>query len=204
MRWWNIALVAAVFASCQPEPDNLKLLDDFVVSTNYDTSADFDQYSTYSIAVDTIGFISNRTNDTLLTHGESSLVRPILSRIRTNLDSRGYTRVDRNEDPDVGVNVFIVNDLNLFQQVVYSNYYYPYYYGYGSSFYYDFPYVQTYAQNTGALVVEFVDLLNRTPDNKVKVVWTATMGDLISTVDRERQSQEGIDQAFLQSPYLDR
>ena len=81
-------------------------------------------------------------------------------------NDRSYTRVDRNENPDLGVNVYVVKDLNLFQQVVYPNYYYPSYYGYGS--YYSYPYVNTYAYNTGALVVEIVDLKNVTPDNKVR------------------------------------
>src|SRR5690606_27770579 len=106
-------------------------------------------------------------------------------------------------DPDLGVNVFIVNDLNFFQEVVYPGYYYPYS-GYGYYSYYNYPYVNTYASNTGSLVVEIVDLKNRTPDNKVKVIWTAFMGDIISTLDQEKQSAEGVDQAFVQSNYLGR
>lgn len=49
-----------------------------------------------------------------------------------------------------------------------------------------------------------IDLKNRTPDNQVKVVWDAYMGDVYSTIDRAAQSLEAIDQAFKQSPYLDK
>ena len=108
--------------------------------------------------------------------------------------------MDRKENPDLGVNVYIVKDLNVFQQLVNPGYYYPYYYGYGS--YYSYPYINTYAYNTGALVVEIVDLKNVTPDGKVKVIWNAYMGDLYSALDYTQQSLEAIDQAFVQSNYL--
>jgi len=197
-------LIVAGFVACQPEPDTVKLLDQFVVSTNYDPAVNFTSYATYAMPTDTIGFVSNRTNDTILTHAQSTLVRPILQRVQSNMNARGYGRIGKEENPDLVVNVLIVNDINFFQQVVYPGNYYPYYsgyYGYGG-YYYNYPMVQTYASNTGALVIEIIDMVNRTPDNKVKVIWSAYMGDLINTVDREQQSKDGIDQAFTQSPYI--
>jgi hypothetical protein len=105
--------------------------------------------------------------------------------------------------------VAVINDFNVFQQVVYpggyggygSGYYYPYYYGYGS---YYAPYVNTYTSNTGVLLIEVVDLKNKTADNKVKAIWTANMGDVYSTIDLLKQAKEAINQAFIQSPYLDK
>ena len=195
-----IGIVLAAAMGCQPEPDDYKLHDELVVSTNFDPVANFGAYTTYSISTDTIGFVSNRTNDTILTHQDSELVRPIISRIRDNMDQRGYTRVAVEEDPDIGVNVMIVNNLNLFQQVIDPGFYYPSYYGYSSYYYY--PYVQTYVENTGTLVLQLVDLKNRNANNEVKVVWAAYLGDLISTVNRLKQTEEGINQAFVQSPYI--
>lgn len=200
-----IALVAAsiLLYSCQSEPDSLKLFDELVVSTNYDAEASFGTYATYAIPTDTIGFVSNRNpNDTILvsTSQNGHYPRRVLQQIMQNLNDRSFTRVDRKENPDLAVNVYIVNDLNLFQQVVYPNYYYPYYYGYGS--YYSYPYIDTYAYNTGALVVELVDLKNVRPGNQVKVVWNAYMGDVYSTINLADQSVNAIDQAFLQSNYL--
>lgn len=190
---------------CQTEPDSLKLFDELVVSTNYDTNAAFASYTTYAIPTDTIGFISNTNpNDTILVARADNGYYPrrVLEQVIENMNDRQYARVDRSENPDLGVNVYVVKDLNLFQQVVYPNYYYPYYYGYGS--YYSYPYINTYAYNTGALVVEIVDLKNVTPDNKVKVIWNAYMGDVYSTIDLTEQSLEAIDQAFVQSNYLAR
>jgi hypothetical protein len=200
-NYWIIGILAIAALACQPEPDNLKLYDQLVVQTNFDPSADFSSYTTYSIATDTIGFYSNQTNDTILTHGDSELVRPIISRTKANLDQRGFAQVDITEDPDLGINIMIVNNLNLFQQYVDPGYYYPYYYGYSSYYYY--PYVETYVENTATLVLQIVDLKNRNASNQVKVVWTAQLGDLISTVSRLTQTEQGIDQAFVQSPYIE-
>lgn len=192
-----------LLAGCQPQPENMKLLDELVVLTNYDTTARFTHYQTYAMSTDTIGFVS-KTNpqDTILV--ESSRVnypRPVLQRVEANLNTYGYSRVARSANPDLGINVYVVKDLNLFQQVVYPNYYYPYYYGYSAYYYY--PYVNTYVYNTGALVVEILDLKNRTGNNQVKVLWNAYMGDVYSTSDLVAQSQKAIDQAFRQSTYLD-
>ena len=202
-----VIVVAAFSWACQTEPDSAKLIDEMVVSTNYDPEADFSAYTTYAIPTDTIGFVTNTSSsDTIITYPESSFPRNVLNKIRSNLEARGYTRVGKDEDPDLGMNVMVVNDFNVFQEIVYPNYYgypgnyYPGYYGYGSYYYY--PYVNTYAYNTGVLIIEMVDLKNRTPDNKVRVVWDAYLGDVYSTIDRDTQSAEAIDQAFIQSPYI--
>lgn len=202
-----LIIIAAVAAlGCQPEPDSAKLIDEMVVSTNYDPEADFSAYTTYAIPADTIGFISNNSNDTIIVSPESTFPRHVIAAIRQNMDDRGYVRVTRDDNPDIGVNVMVVNDFNMFQEIVYPGFFghpgnfYGGYWGYGS--YFSYPFVNTYAYNTGVLIIEFVDLENRTLDNKVKVVWNAYIGDVYSTIDRLAQSKEAIDQAFIQSPYI--
>jgi len=198
-----IVLAGVVLCGCQTEPDNQKLFDELVVSTNFDPGATFSSYTTYAIPTDTIGFVSDTDpNDTILVAEPRNEFYPrkVLERVMANMDDRLYRRVDRNEHPDLGVNVYVVKNFNVFQQIVDPGYYYPYYYGYGS--YYSYPYINTYAYNTGALVVEIVDLKNVTPDNKVKVIWNAYLGDVYSALDLTQQSLEAIDQAFVQSNYL--
>jgi hypothetical protein len=194
-------VIVMLAAACQPEPDDMKLFDELVVSTNYDPQALFANYSTFTMPTDTIGFLSNQTRDTILTHPNSGLVRPIINRIKNNMLERGYSFISRDQNPDLGINVIIVNNLNFLQQVIDPGYYYPYYYGY-SSYYY--PYVQTYTENTGTLVVQVVDLKNRNQNNEVRVVWSAQMGDLVSTLKQVEQTEKGIDQAFIQSTYFDK
>ena len=206
MKKYLVFLGALMFIlwSCEPKDDTLKLLDQLVVSTNYDNTAQFNSYSTYSMATDTIGFVSNQSNDTIITQTDNDYPRPILQKLQQNLSAKGYTRVDKNQNPDLRINVYVVNDFNLYQTLNYSSFYYPSYYGYGYGYgsYYGYPYVSTYATNTGSLVVEILDLKNVTPDNKVKVLWSAYMGDVYSTIDLIKQSEDAIDQAFAQSPYI--
>jgi hypothetical protein len=201
---WIISICCIpLFWSCQPEPDSIRLLDQLVVSTSYDEAVDFSAYATYSIGTDTIGFVSNQSNDTIIIQKDSDYPRPILQKMVANLDGAGYTRVEKNQNPDMRINVYVVNDFNISQQVIYPNYYYPSYYGYGYGYgsYYAYPYVNTYATNTGSLVVEILDLKN-VSQNKVKVIWSAYMGDVYSAINVIQQSQDAIDQAFIQSPYL--
>lgn len=208
-KYLNLFFVAPIFLliACHPEPDAKALIDQLVVSSNYDPAADFTSYTTYAIPTDTIGLISNSSNDTIIVSRESEFPRAVLNAIRANLNARGYNQVNKNESPDLGINVLVVNDFNVFQQVVYPpggfgypGNYYSGYYGYNSWYYY--PYINTYAYNTGVLIIEVVDLKNKTPDNKVKVIWDAYMGDLYSTLDLIPQAEQAIDQAFIQSPYI--
>jgi hypothetical protein len=199
---WILMGLALLAVACEQKPDNLRLLDEFVVSTNYDPDANFTTYATYAIPTDTIGFSSNNRLDTILTYTESDFPRVVIDALRSNLDARQYTKVDRKANPDLGVNITLVNDLNLFQQVVYPSGYYGGYYGYGGWYYQ--PYVNTYAYNTGVLIVEIVDLKNKTPNNKVKVIWNSYMGDVYSSLDAIQQAENAIHQSFTQSPYLER
>src|SRR5688572_19089928 len=101
------AVLSVGLWACQTEPDSAKLIDQMVVSTNYDPQADFSAYTTYAIPTDTIGFVSNNSNDTIITSPESSFPRQVLNVIKSNLDGRGYTKVARNANPDLGVNVMV-------------------------------------------------------------------------------------------------
>jgi hypothetical protein len=195
---YMLLLAATIFWGCQPEPDAKDLIDQLVVSTNYDPESDFKAYTTYAIPTDTIGFISNNSDDTLIVG--NTYARPVINAIKAGLNERGYTQVSKGQNPDIGVNVLVVNDFNVFQQVVYPPGYYGGYYGYNSWYYY--PYINTYAYNTGVLIIEVVDLKNRTPDNKVRVIWDAYMGDVYSSIDLVKQSVDAIGQAFVQSPYI--
>ncbi|MFO7256560.1 MAG: DUF4136 domain-containing protein [Bacteroidota bacterium] len=194
--------VAAMSWGCEPQPDDLKLFDQFVVSTNRDANADFGSYLTYFMQSDTIGLVSNIPNDDTIIVG-SYYARPVVNQVKSNLNARGYQSVDSDENPDLAVKAYVVKDLNIFQDYVYPpGYYYPGY-GYYSYYYYP-PYVQTYAYNTGVLVVEIIDLKNITPQNEVAVIWTAHLGDVFSSVDLVQQTIEAIDQAFQQSTYITR
>src|SRR5690606_4824055 len=195
-----VVCVVVISWGCEPQPDDLKLVDEFVVFTNYDQNADFGSYLTYYMREDTIGLVSNYPGDDTIVVG-SDYARPVVDQIMTHLNARGYQSVDFDESPDLAVKAYVLKDLNIFQDYVYPpGYYYPGY-GYYSYYYYP-PYVQTYAYNTGVLVVEVIDLKNITPQNQVAVIWTAHLGDVFSSLNLVQQTLDAIDQAFQQSAYL--
>jgi hypothetical protein len=185
---------------CQLKPQLGELVKDMVVQTNYDNSVDFAGYATYTMPLDTLGRVSGSSSDTLIVTEYAGQITGIL---RNNLDGRGYSHVDKNQDPDIGVTAYIVDDLNIFQSVNYYNYY-PSYYGYYSPYYYNYPQINTYAYNTAVLVIEMVDLKNPDSQGQFKVVWAAYVGDVLNSTDPFEKSAEAVNQAFDQSPYLTR
>ena len=197
-KWAFLAFLVVPFFqwSCFPEPDSNQLLDQFVVSTEYDPNADFKSYITYSLRPDTIGLVSNvGTDDTII---YNDYAKRVVTTIKTNMNMRGYSFVSLSSSPDLIIKPYVVKNLDIYQQVVYPGYSYGY-----SSYYYNYgPYIYTSAYNTGYLVMEIIDLKNITAQNQVKVIWYSYMGDVFNALDVYIQSEDGIDQAFLQSPYL--
>lgn len=177
-----------------PKPDELHK--NLVVQTDYDESVNFKAFSTYQLALDTLGLISNSTNDTLFL-GE--FARQVTARIKSNLDSRGYVQIGQGQSPDLGVNAFIVSDFSVYQTISYPSYgggYYSPYYGY----YY--PIVNTYASNSAGLILQLVNLKKKNNQNQFQLIWTCYIGDLASSTDQINQSIEAVDQAFVQSSII--
>ena len=148
---------------CQPVPSAEELNQDLVVETDYDNAVNFADFSTYTLTLDTLGLISNTTNDTLQL---GSFAREVTTRIKANMDARGYTYVEKNQNPDLGFVAFIVNDFSIYQTIRYPSYgggYYSSYYGY----YY--PIVNTYASNSTILILQLVDLNTKTAQNSVSL-----------------------------------
>jgi hypothetical protein len=202
----NLFLFCIVLlTACFDKPSSGDLVKDMVVQTSYDSTVDFKIFSSYALPLDTIGLVSNTTDATAIVNSYS---RSVVNAVKKNFDALGYHRVELNANPDFGVNIFVVNDLDVFQSVIYPNYYYGYpgygygaYYGYGG--YYNYPYINTQVYNQAILVIEFADLKNIKNGN-AQVIWTANIGDLITSIDPDTKVLEAIDQAFTQSPYLNK
>lgn len=185
-----------LFTQCEPVPGAEELNQNLVVQTNYDATANFNSYSTYTLTLDTLGLISDNPADTLIV---GDYAHSVTSVIKANMDSRGYTYVDKSQSPDLGFNAFIVNDFNVYQSISYPRYgggYYSPYYGY----YY--PVVNTYAFNSAVLILQLVDFNQLDSKGQFKVIWTSNIGDVISSIDPFQKSVEAVDQAFVQSPVI--
>jgi hypothetical protein len=192
---------------CDLQPQSGELARDLVVQTQFDeavinsTGNVFNTYATYIIREDTIGFVSNRSNATYLLESDLNIsggyVIPIISRTKANLNSRGYTQVTEDDNPDFAVNIAILNNFSFFQTITYPGFYPGYYGFYG----YYFPIVNTYVSDYTTLVIEIVDIRNAS-GNQYRVVWKSFIGDLNTIIGLREKTLEAIDQAFEQSPYI--
>lgn len=192
--------------ACESEPDTADLVQDMVVQTNYDRTVDFQSYGSYTLSLDTIGYVTNRADESALSNG---FAKSITSAVKRNLDAAGLAYVSLNDNPDLGINVFVVDDVNILRSVYYPDYFWGYP-GYPGSFYggyfgyqgfFGYPFTTTTYFRQALLVIEMVDLQDIQNDN-ARVVWTANIGDLINTVNQDVKTIEAIDQAFRQSTYL--
>ncbi len=187
---------ALLLSGCQPTPGSEELNQDLVVQTDYDESINFGAYNTFTLPLDTIGLISNNINDSLIV---GDFAKEITTKIKLNMESRGYSYVSIDQNPDLSVNAFIVNDFNVFQTIRYPSYgggFYSPYYGYY------FPIVQTYATNSAILILQIIDLNKKNAQNQFSVIWISYIGDIVSSVDPFQKSIDAVEQAFVQSPVI--
>jgi len=191
----SIAIIGftIVFFGCEPSPSSEELTRELLVQTDYDDLVDFSSFNTYTLPLDTLGWISNTSSDTLIL---SDYAKKVTAEIKLNMDSRGYSYVGANENPDLGINSFVVSDFNVYQTISYPSYYGGYYSPYYGYYY---PVVNTYASNSAVLICQLVDFNTITPEGQFKVIWTCYIGDLLASPDPTQKSVEAISQAFTQS-----
>src|SRR5215213_773481 len=97
---WCVPILCFVIMSCRKDPiNNLTEEESRIYITNYDTSARFNSYRTFSI-LDSVAVISNNQ---LQTHERRDIDAQFISAVASALIVRGYTRVSRDQNPDLGV-----------------------------------------------------------------------------------------------------
>lgn len=188
--------LASMLFGCEPAPKAEQLTKEMLVQTDYDNSIDFTSFNTYTLPLDTLGWISNTSSDTLIL---SEYAKKVTAEIKLNMDSRGYNFVAANQNPDLGFNAFIVSDFSVYQTISYPSYYGGYYSPYYGYYY---PVVNTYASNAAVLICQLVDFNTITPQGHFKVIWTCYIGDVLASPDPTQKSVEAITQAFTQSQYI--
>lgn len=202
-----IILALTGLFGCGTQPQLSEIINDMVVVTNFADNADFSLYTTYTLTMDTVGFVSNTSNSDVLLN---DYTRMITAQVKKNLDQTGHTQVAIDQPADVGVNIVIYNDLSISQSYYpgyggYGGYPYGGFYGgyYGGYYGGGYGYVQTSINQQAILTIQLYDIRNGNGSN-APMIWEAQIGDLINSYDTSKKTQEAIDQAFVQSTYLDR
>ncbi|MFT3933262.1 MAG: DUF4136 domain-containing protein [Chitinophagaceae bacterium] len=172
-------VLAAVLmlASCSKDPvGKLSSEETRLYITNYDSTANFSSFKTFSIS-DSVAIISNnhlreKTRDTY----DSLMITAVVNA----MVQRGYTQVSNSQNPDLGINVN--NIINTYTGYVDYGSYYGDYYGYWDPYYWGYPgygyygsYIGTYQVNEGVISIDMFDLKDATASGKIKSVWNGVV-----------------------------
>ncbi len=202
------AMAAMAGYSCQKEPSTDSLHRDFLVYTAYDTKADFTAVETYFIP-DSILIIGNSNK---ATYWSDSNAQQIVAAVADEMRDAGFTRSTDKETADAGLQLSYVEQNTYY--VGYDNPYwwgyYPYYWspGYwGNWGGWHYPYYIQYAYTSGSLMIEMVALTaEEGAEKKLPVLWDAFIGGLLTSSQQVNRQHivDAVEQAFEQSPYLDK
>lgn len=207
----KILLIYAVILSavaCHKEPytdsDN-----EYLVYTTPGKDVNFTSYRTFDLADSLL--IIGQSKDPQYSQSDNSLA--LIQQVRTGMENMGYIYTPDNPDADLGIQLTFVVKTERYVQYYNDPYWWLDYPGYWPSgfwgnwtgFYY--PYPVSYTYTTNALIVDMVDLTTEEKaDEPLEVIWTSYIGGPASFYadDNVARIKVAIDQAFVQSPYLDR
>lgn len=196
-----LSLTAVVFllTQCYPAgPEYIEELD--LVYSNYDPAVDFTTKLTYAIPDKIM-----KVDDNLIAGGDPTFVKEpyatqVLDKINLNMTNNGWKKVDKDKNPDVLLAPVAIE----LTTTVYYGYggYWDWWYGGWYGWYYPYPVTTSYS--TGSLVVTMLDPKNLSPDEKMPALWGFIVNGLLEggNADFANRVTKGVNQAFIQSPYL--
>jgi hypothetical protein len=189
---------------CTDLPDLDDRLDENVVITQRDPAADFASYRTFALtpvrAVE-VGLLGNTTDVEL----EPAIAEALQARVSELMTERGYQRVERDQMPELGLGIGVVQGTRSVS--VSNNYwgnYYGSYWGYPTGSYY--PYSFNYVYRTGSLALTLLDLrAGEAAQPGLRAIWAALIYRAMPKTDLTVERVDTtLEQAFQQSPYLSR
>jgi hypothetical protein len=207
LRHAALAATAITLAACYP--DDITNVDDLdTVTTLYDQNKDFGTIGTY-VLLDTVVFIDA---DGAGGDGQSSISHAsdaqVLAAIRRNLNEAGYTPAANPAAGTQDVTVLASTTSSTTVGYVYDWWgywgYYPGWPAYGPGWGVGYPPVSVaYAYTTGTLLVTMLDTKHAdVPNKKIPVLWVGGVNGVLTGGANVTRVTDGIDQAFKQSPYL--
>lgn len=194
--------VAFSYVGCTKDPlENLSQEESRIYITDHDSTVNFSDYKTFSIA-DSVVVIDNGQSYQQLDASDAAYI----DAVKTAMKNAGYTLVSKTESPDLGINVnhIISTSTGVISYGDYWNdyggYYDPYYWGYSGYGYY-VPYAYSvYEIREGAMSVDLLDLKNASSTHQIDVIWTGLIRG--SGIFNAGVAQSQVAALFDQSPYL--
>lgn len=195
----SLIALGSIFVSCQKDPDTDKLDNNYLVLTNYDSSADFSEINTFYV-IDSILIIGDQSTPTYWKNDNS---QKIIDAYKDNFETCGYTQATSNDDADVVFQLSYINTTYYFNGAAgpWWNSYPGYWNWSGGGWYYPFTFFYSYS--TGSIIGELVDTKQKRSDNKLTVLWNTYICGLLNGSNLSySRTMAAINQAFEQSPYL--
>lgn len=206
ITWLSGGALLAILSlgSCKKDPlNNLSNDESRIYISNYDTTANFTTYKTFSIT-DSVDVIQDNQ---LYGKELGSFDSTVISTVAQQMQQRGYQLIAREASPNLAIDVSRVYNTStgIFSYPDYWDYYGsywdPYYWGYPGYGYYS-PYaLGVYTIQSGGLEIDLLDLKNAaTHGNKIAAVWTGLVRG--EEVFKTANAPAEVDSLFAQSPYL--
>ena len=209
-KLFPILLTTLALISCEKEADIDRLDNEYMVFTNHDTNAQFNDCNTFYLP-DSILIIGDKKDPE---YWKDEKARTLIDTFVSQMNASGYTRTSEKGNADLGLQISYITSTYYFQEYYndgpwwgyYPGYWYPGYWGgnWGGGWYY--PYSIVYRYSTGALLADMVNLKHAPEGQKenLTVVWNAYISGLTGSGNSLNLNRTitAIDQAFTQSPYL--
>jgi hypothetical protein len=203
------ASLAILATACHKEPTPQDADNELLVYTSPSKDVTFTSYKTFDL-VDSL-LIIGQSDKPVYSQSDNALA--LIQQVRTNMEKLGYIYTPSNPDADLGIQMTYIIKTERYVKYYNDPYWWLDYPGYWPSgfwgnwtgFYY--PYPVSYTYTTNALIVDMVDLTTEEKaDEPLEVIWTSYIGGPASVYadDNVARMKQAIDQAFAQSPYLDR
>ena len=200
---WCIPVLCFIITSCSKDPvKNLTEEESRIYITNYDTTANFRNYRTFSIT-DSVAVISNNQ---LQGRQKNAVDAKFANAVSQALQARGYIQVSKDQDPDLGVALSRISNTSssLVSYTDYGGYYGsywdPYYWGSPGYDYYFPTYYGIYESTETALMIDVFDLKNSQQNNQIRSLWSGMIRG--SGIFNEASAESQVASLFNQSPYL--
>lgn len=200
------ATVVILFAGCRKDPlKHLSGDESRIYITKHDDAVSFTSYNTFSVA-DSVAVISNnQLEKKALTDADAAYINAV----KAQLQQRGYTMVNRDQNPDIGITVSRVYntytgifDYGNYWDSYYGFYWDPYYWGYpGYNYYFPPYYYGVYSITEGALSIDVFNLKDASQNNKrIKGIWSGLIRG--SGTFSVNNAASGVKALFDQSAYF--
>lgn len=193
-----ILVSLGLLGSCYP--GGIQFYEDTdIVYTTHKEDFDFQSRSTYSMPDKIVVDVEIKNGDTTYIYMKDQFAQPILQNIASNMENYGWSRVNLNQNP----NMILTPSASKSTTVSYSWWYNWWYGGFypGWGWYYPPGYsVSTFT--TGTVIIGFSDPNSTNIVGESETAWFMVGNGLLSGSNNVDRVNKAIDQAFVQSPYL--